>query len=125
MAGPFIFYIMLTIALESVRFFAYHGLYKEEQVLGNHFILDVQVSIPEPEHPSMLVESVNYETLYNIACKVMEVPQPLLEQVVHDITAAIREKYPSVTHSKVTLRKQAPPFGGDLAYAVVSLDKQY
>ncbi|RPD41605.1 dihydroneopterin aldolase [Chitinophaga barathri] len=116
---------MLTIALESIKFFAYHGLYKEEQVLGNHFILDVQVSIPEPEHPSMLSESVNYEELYSIARRVMEVPQPLLEQVVHDITAAIRAKYPYVTHSKVTLRKQAPPFGGDLAFSVVSLEKQY
>ncbi|MBO9151439.1 dihydroneopterin aldolase [Chitinophaga sp. GCM10012297] len=116
---------MLTIALESARFFAFHGLYQEEQVLGNHFILDVQVSIPEPEHPSMLSESVNYEELYNIACGVMKVPQPLLEQVVHDITAAIRERYPAVAHSKVTLRKQAPPFGGDLAYSVVSLEKHY
>ncbi|MGN7721842.1 dihydroneopterin aldolase [Chitinophaga sp. 22620] len=116
---------MLTIALESIKFFSYHGLYKEEQVLGNHFILDVQVSIPEPEHPSMLAESVNYEELYGIACRVMEVPQPLLEQVVHNITAAIRERYPAVTHSRVTLRKQAPPFGGDLAYSVVSLEKQY
>ncbi|WP_119079307.1 dihydroneopterin aldolase [Chitinophaga alhagiae] len=116
---------MLHIALEGIRFYAYHGFYKEEQVIGNHFVLDVKVSIPEPEHPSSLAESVNYEGLYAIAQQAMQVPQALLEQVVHDITAAIKTQYPGVQASVVTLRKQAPPFGGDVDFSVVSLEKQY
>ena len=35
---------MATIALEGVRFFARHGYYEEEQVLGNTFVLDVIVN---------------------------------------------------------------------------------
>ena len=54
---------MLTIALEGLQFYAYHGLYPEEQIIGNHFILDIRVSIPEPEDPGSLNESVNYEVL--------------------------------------------------------------
>lgn len=116
---------MLHIALEGIKFYAYHGFYKEEQVIGNHFILDVSVSIPEPEHPSSLAESVNYEGLYAIAEQVMQVPQALLEQVVHDITVAIKQQYPGVQSSVVALRKQSPPFGGDVAFSVVKLEKQY
>ncbi|MGX5820539.1 dihydroneopterin aldolase [Chitinophaga lutea] len=116
---------MLTIALENVRFFAYHGFYKEERILGNHFILDVQVAIEAPEEPSSLGETVNYEGLYAIASKVMAEPQALLEQVVYDITAAVKAAYPQVRSSKVTLRKQAPPFGGDVSYSVVSLEKEF
>ncbi len=116
---------MLTIALESMRFFAYHGFYHEERILGNHFMLDVLVQLPEPEHPSQLAESVNYEGLYDISKQVMAVPQVLLEQVVHDISASIKEVFPVISYSKVTLRKQAPPFGGDLAWSCVALEKQY
>jgi dihydroneopterin aldolase len=117
--------IMLHIALEGIKFYAYHGFYQEEQVIGNHFLLDVKVSIPEPEHPSSLAESVNYEGLYAIAQRVMEVPQALLEQVVHDITVAIKTQYPGVQSSVVALRKQSPPFGGDVAFSAVTLEKQY
>ena len=35
---------MATIALEGMRFFAYHGYYEEERILGNDFILDVYVN---------------------------------------------------------------------------------
>ena len=35
---------MAIIALEGVRFFARHGYYEEEQVLGNTFVLDVIVN---------------------------------------------------------------------------------
>lgn len=116
---------MLTIALEGIKFYAYHGFYPEEQVTGNHFIMDVRVCLPEPEHPSSLAESVNYEGLYAIAEKIMQSPQPLLEQVVHDITVAIKQRFPGIRSSMVALRKQSPPFGGDVACSLVSLEKQY
>ena len=35
---------MATIALEGMRFYAYHGYYEEERILGNEFILDVYVN---------------------------------------------------------------------------------
>lgn len=116
---------MLTIALERVRFFAHHGFYEQERIIGNHFELDVLVQIPEPEHPSQLGESVNYEALFSISKEVMAVPQALLEQVVHDISVAVKARFPVIRYSRVTLRKQAPPFGGDLAWSCVALEKQY
>jgi dihydroneopterin aldolase len=116
---------MLTIALEGLKFYAYHGLYREEQIIGNHFVLDIQVSIPEPEDPESLSESVNYEVLHNIASRIMQTPQPLLEKVVHDITIQIKSAFPAVRHSRVMLKKQAPPLGGDVACSVVTLEKEY
>ncbi|MCO6477363.1 MAG: dihydroneopterin aldolase [Phaeodactylibacter sp.] len=35
---------MATIALEGMRFFAYHGYYEEEQILGNEFVVDIFVN---------------------------------------------------------------------------------
>ncbi len=39
---------MPTIALEGMRFYAYHGYYEEERILGNEFILDVYVNTETP-----------------------------------------------------------------------------
>lgn len=116
---------MLTIALERLKFYAHHGYYQEETIIGNYFILDISVKIAEPAHPSSLDGSVNYEVLYAIAAEVMKTPQLLLEQVVQDISASIKKRYPAILYTYVSLRKQAPPLGGDVAYSKVALEKQY
>ena len=74
---------MATIAIEGVRFFAYHGYYEEEQELGNTFVLDVivnadtelaaatdelyeEIEDDEIEEDEPAATTVNYELLYFI-----------------------------------------------------------
>lgn len=116
---------MLTIALEQIRFRAFHGLYPEEQVIGNDFIVDVYVTIPGTTPVDDLADTVNYEGLFTVVEAVMAVPQPLLEQVVTDISEAVREKYPQVQKTVVTLRKLNPPMGAEMRNSMVSLEKEY
>ena len=116
---------MLTIALEQIRFRAFHGLYPEEQVIGNDFIVDVYATIPGSLPVDNLADTVNYEGLFSVVKAVMAVPQPLLEQVVMDISEAVREKYPQVQKTVVTLRKLNPPMGAEIRNSMVSLEKEY
>ena len=116
---------MLTIALERVRFRAFHGFYPEEQVIGNDFIVDVSVSIADTTPVDELSDTVNYQDLFDVVKTVMSVPQPLLEQVVSDISSTIRERYPQVKKTVVTLRKLSPPMGAEVRNSMVSLEKEY
>lgn len=116
---------LLTIALEQARFRAFHGLYAEEQIIGTDFLVDIQVQIPGTFAVEDLSDTVNYEGLYAIARTVMALPQPLLEQVVLDISDAIKTQYPEVQHSIVTLRKVNPPLGGEVRHSMVALEKNY
>lgn len=116
---------MLTIALEQVRFRAFHGFYPEEQIIGNDFIIDVYVTIPGTTPVDDLSDTVNYQELYDVVKTVMSVPQPLLEQVVTDISNTIRDRYPRVKKTIVTLRKLSPPMEADLRNSMVSLEKEY
>lgn len=116
---------MLTIALEQVRFRAFHGFYPEEQIIGNDFIIDVYVTIPGATPVDDLSDTVNYQELYDVVKTVMSVPQPLLEQVVTDISNTIRDRYPRVKKTIVTLRKLSPPMEADLRNSMVSLEKEY
>lgn len=116
---------MLTIALEQATFYAYHGLYPEEAIIGNHFVLDVAVRIPGTVAIDDLSETVNYQGIYEIAAAVMVIPKPLLEEVVYDLSGALKQRYPAIQHSIVTLRKMNPPMGASIRNSLVSLEKDY
>ncbi|PUZ24295.1 dihydroneopterin aldolase [Chitinophaga costaii] len=116
---------MLTIALEHIEMYAYHGFYPEETVMGNWFIVDVAVSFEEHQPVTHLYETVNYEGLFHIVQQVMTRPRPLLEEVVQDMSLAMHEKYAMIRKSIVTLRKLHPPLGGQVQHSMVTLEKQY
>ena len=65
---------MGKIVLEGMKFFAYHGYYKEEQTLGNHFLVDVYVELYSQEKNE-------YETIYLIVKHEMAKTSKLLENV--------------------------------------------
>jgi len=116
---------MLTIALEQLKFRAFHGFYPEERIIGNDFILDVYVTIADTIPVDELSDTVNYQDIFTIVKAVMAVPQPLLEQVVAGISHTIRERYPRVKKTVVTLRKMSPPMGAEVRNSLVSLEKEY
>ncbi|MBV6654213.1 MAG: dihydroneopterin aldolase [Mameliella sp.] len=119
---------MATIAIEGVRFFAYHGYYEEEQELGNTFVLDVivnadtelaaatdelyeEIEDDEIEEDEPAATTVNYELLYFICQREMKYPSKLLETVVERIAERILA-FDNVTGYLVRLRKLNPPLGG-------------
>ncbi|MET6996199.1 dihydroneopterin aldolase [Chitinophaga defluvii] len=116
---------MLTIALEQVHFHAYHGFFPEETIIGNDFIVDIYVRIPATTPIDDLSETVNYQGLYEIAAALMKTPRALLEEVVFDISREIKQTYPAVQQSTVTLRKMNPPMGASIRNSMVTLEKQY
>lgn len=116
---------MLTIALEQLKFRAFHGYYPEERIIGNDFVLDVYVTIADTIPVDGLSDTVNYQDIFTIVKAVMAVPQLLLEQVVAGISHTIKERYPRVKKTVVTLRKMNPPMGAEIRNSMVSLEKEY
>jgi len=44
---------------------------------------------------------------------------------VYDMSDAIKNKYPEIQQSVVTLRKMNPPMGASIRNSVVTLEKKY
>ena len=77
----------LTIELTNLRFFAKHGLFAEEQKIGNEFEVDLFVSYdPGAELIDELSETVNYASLYELLKEEMQKPRELLETFVMETT---------------------------------------
>lgn len=123
---------MARISLENMRFRAFHGLYEEERVLGNDFILDVwvdtniQLATVLIEHDVEKVSNtVNYELIYEICRIEMAKPQKLLETVVEEIIYRLKRHFSNMQMVQVRLRKMNPPIGGQVEFAAISEVKRF
>lgn len=115
---------MGTITLEGLDFFAYHGFYPEEQRIGNKYALDITIHTDfiEAAQNDKLSETVNYETLYQIAAKVMQEPAKLLEHIGFKVISRVRDHYPNVANVTVKVSKFNPPVGGVCTRAVITME---
>ncbi len=111
------------VALQGVRFFAYHGFYPEEQLLGNEFILDIETELEVYGNGNDdLSQTVNYERLFEIAKKEMNITRKLMETVAHSILAQIRHDFLAVKSIRISIRKLHPPLAGEVNSSLVELN---
>lgn len=129
---------MAIIALEGMRFYAYHGFYEEEQIVGNQYLLDVYVdadiskaamadelyeAVEEDSEEDEDPLSVNYETVYLLCKKEMQLQSKLLETVAQRIADRIDGYFDSATGVRVRLKKMQPPLPGSVDWAYVEVSK--
>lgn len=110
-----------TVALKDVKCYALHGYYPEEQLIGCHFLVDVEVTFEAHSDTENLSKTVNYEVLNQIIIDEMANTQKLLETVVRNILKAVKDLYPFVLSANVGIRKLNPPMRGEIGRSYVSL----
>jgi dihydroneopterin aldolase len=105
---------MGKIFLEGMEFFAYHGHYKEEQIIGTKFIIDLEMGFEsgQAEHSDRLSDTINYQEVYQVVKKEMEINAHLLESVARRILDAVLRSFPQVKSVQVKISKINPPLGG-------------
>ena len=117
---------MGMISIEGMEFFSYHGHFKEEQVIGTRFIVDlfVQVDTRLAEKSDKLNDTVNYLAVYETVKQEMAQQSHLLEHVANRILVAVHEKYPEITDAEVKISKLNPPLGGKIDRVCVTLSSE-
>src|SRR5277367_3605798 len=114
---------MITVALRGAEFFARHGFYPEEQLLGCKFLVDITVGfVPADElKKDSLANTVNYEQLYQIAHIQMQHPRKLIETLGQSIIDDIKNEYPYIEKAEVMIRKMHPPMPGTVDHTSVTI----
>ena len=115
---------MGLIAVEGLQFYSHHGYYKEEQVLGGKYIVDIymKLNIDEAAETDDLKKTVNYEEIYQLTKNEMEVHARLIEHVCKRILDRVKKKYPNVENVKVRVSKHNPPLKGQVDRVYVELE---
>ena len=116
---------MGRIILEEMEFYAYHGCFDEEQVIGNQFIvnLEFEADTKHGEVNDNLDKSVNYQEVYNIVDAQMQQKSRLLEHVAGRILDGVLTQFPYITFARIKLSKMNPPIGGKVKAVSVVLER--
>lgn len=114
---------MARILLENMEFYAYHGCFKEEQVIGNRFLVDlvVDVETKEAEQSDKLQDTVNYQAIYNRVKDVMGQKSHLLEHLARRLVDSLQSEFPAIRSVSVKVSKMNPPMGGKMRCVSVEL----
>jgi len=115
---------MGKVSLEGMEFYARHGYYEEERVIGNKYSVDVTLDVDFSEAASddKLDGTVNYEKVYEIVREVMSIDANLLEHLAGKMIKALRDAFPEVNKARVNISKYNPPIKGLCKRAVVELE---
>jgi dihydroneopterin aldolase len=107
---------MGTILLEGMEFFSFHGCFKEEQIIGTKFIVDlgVEADLSVSEESDHLSDTLDYVGLYNCVKTEMAQKSHLLEHVASRILAAVLLNYPAAEQIDLKIAKINPPMGGKM-----------
>lgn len=112
------------IGLESMEFYAYHGVFEEEQLIGGKFIVDI--SIYTDMHGAMLYDNLDgtldYEIIYHIVKKNMLEPVKLIEHLAYNIISDLKEILTEDDKIKLKIRKLNPPLGAKIGASVIEIE---
>lgn len=113
------------VELEDMEFFARHGCFEEERIIGNIFMvnLKLEVDVEKPSTSDSLDDALNYQQAYLLVKQEMEQPSNLLEHVAGRIADALYKAFPQLKRVTVKVAKANPPVGGKVARSSVTLTK--
>lgn len=114
---------MGKLELENMIFYSRHGCFHEEQLLGNKFIVDfsAESDISKAAESDDLNDSVDYQEIYKVIKEEMAIPSKLLENVAGRIINRIKDEFPSLSSGVISIKKTAPPIGGEIGAFKISL----
>jgi dihydroneopterin aldolase len=116
---------MGEIQLEDMEFYAFHGHFKEEQIVGNRFLvnLTLKTNMDKAGQSDNLEDALNYQTAYEIVEEEMEKKSHLLEHIARRILDALYKRFDNLEHARIKVAKMNPPMGGKMNSVSVTMER--
>ena len=116
---------MGLIQIENMEFYSFHGHFKEEQIVGNKFLVDliIETDMKIPAESDNLKDAVDYQRIYQITKLQMEKKSHLLEHIAGRIIDAIYAELPGIQKISVRVSKMNPPMGGKIGSVSVEMSR--
>ncbi len=107
-------------------FYAWHGHFDVEQLVGNDFLVDVslEADCSRAAVTDNLEDALNYQAVYDVVKREMMIKSRLLEHVVTRILNALEEEFPGIQKVTVKVSKVNPAMGGQIQKVSVSMSRE-
>ena len=116
---------MGKIHIEQMEFYAFHGHYQEEQIVGNRFLLDliIETDMTVPAASDNLNDAINYQEAYKLVKAEMKKKSSLLEHIAKRILDSLFSNLKGIDKAVITIRKMNPPMGGQMKAVSITLER--
>lgn len=107
---------MAQLVLHNMEFYAYHGHFKEERIIGGRFAVDliIETDITRAAETDSLTDTVDYSRIYDAVKNEMSSPSKLLEHLAKRIIDAVYRVSSDISKVTVTISKLNPAIGGKI-----------
>ncbi|MED4123778.1 dihydroneopterin aldolase [Halalkalibacterium halodurans] len=117
---------MDKIYMNRMEFYGYHGVYAEENKLGQRFYVDLtlELDLKRAGESDALVHTINYADVYKITKEVVEGESyKLVESVAETIAAKLLASFEPLQFVTVTVTKPDPPIPGHYDSVAVEITR--
>ena len=103
--------ILGRIRVDRLKISAFHGVFPQERLIGNEFVVSVEILYPISNAAvnDDINGTVNYADVVEIIRDEMSRPSQLLENVAWRIARSLRANWPAIVEGTVTVAKPTPP----------------
>ncbi len=107
---------MAKLILENMQFYAHHGHFEEERIIGGLFSVDlvVETDISACAESDRLDDAVDYSKIYEAVRHEMQIPAHLIEHLAKRIFDAVMKTSGKIIAATVTVSKLNPAIGGKM-----------
>jgi dihydroneopterin aldolase len=116
----------MTIELLSLVVFGHHGYLEAERRLGQRFLVDLWVDVPETAGSTDdLDDTIDYRKLAELVREVFAGPERLLlEGLAGTVADGILERFPTVERVRVRVRKPDVVLEPPVEHAAAIVERQ-
>lgn len=118
---------MDKIIMKNLAFFGYHGVLKEENVLGQKFFIDIELytDLKKAGISDDVKDTINYAEAYEKVKDIVENKKfDLLEALAEDISITILDSFFMVKEISIKIRKPEAPVNGIYDYFGVEIRRK-
>lgn len=113
-----------SIRIDNCAFFARHGVFREEETLGQRFYVDavLHIEVDDALEKDVMSGTVDYGEAYDlIANVVLGERRYLIESIALTTAKALVDSFEPVKSAEVTIRKPNAPVRGVLDFVEVKI----
>ncbi|MFC0525628.1 dihydroneopterin aldolase [Pontibacillus salicampi] len=118
---------MDKILMNKMEFYGYHGLFPEENKLGQAFIVDLELELDlkKAGETDDMNESINYGQIYEVTKQVVEGEvKYLVEAIAEDLAAKLFERFDKLHAVTVKVIKPNPPIPGHYESVAIEIYRE-
>jgi dihydroneopterin aldolase len=113
------------LVFNNMQFYAFHGVFKQEQKVGNTFFVDLKIGsdLSIECKSDQLEDAINYASVFDEVKVVMQTSCKLIEHLAENICHQLKLKFPRIQTIEIKVTKANPPIIGQIGSISVILNR--